>query len=44
MSEIKDIFGIGDRPVKSGAVQDEKNPDALSFFGVPKDENENKEE
>ena len=43
MAEIKDIFGIGEKPVQKTAVQEEKKPDALSFFGVPvKDKEEKK--
>lgn len=40
MAENKDIFGIGEKPVQKSAVQDEKYPDALSFFGVPEKEKE----
>lgn len=40
MAEIKDIFGIGEKPVQKTAVQDEKTPDALSLFGVPVKEKE----
>jgi len=42
MAEIKDIFGIGEKPVQKSAVQDEKKPDALSFFGVPSKDKEEK--
>lgn len=40
MAEIKDIFGIGEKPVQKSAEQDEKSADALSFFGVPKTDKE----
>ena len=40
MAEIKDIFGIGEKPVPKSAEQDGKSPDALSFFGVPVKEKE----
>lgn len=42
MAEIKDIFGIGEKPVQKSAVQDEKSADALSFFGVPAKDKEEK--
>lgn len=42
MAEIKDIFGIGEKPVQKSAAQDEKTPDALSFFGVPEKDKEEK--
>lgn len=43
MAEIKDIFGIGEKPVQKSAVQDEKKPDALAFFGVPVKEDKKEE-
>ena len=43
MAEIKDIFGIGEKPVEKSAVQDSKTPDALTFFGVPEKEKEDGE-
>ena len=42
MAEYKDIFGIGEKPVEKSAVQDSKTQDALSFFGVPKSDKEEK--
>ena len=38
MAENKDIVGIGEKPVEKDARTDGKPSDALSFFGVPKEE------
>ena len=34
MAEYKDIFGIGEEPVKKDESAQDMTPDALSLFGV----------
>ena len=34
MAEYKDIFGIGEEPVKKDESVNDQTPDALSLFGV----------
>lgn len=38
MAENKDIFGIGDEPVRTEVKDEGRSSDALSFFGVTKEE------
>lgn len=38
MANDNDIFGIGEAPAQKSAVQDDKTPDALTFFGVVKED------